>query len=135
MILKMVTELGSEVKLTPPDGVQSFHVQHLAHPHSGISDRFIIHNCQTQSNMITQSHLQLTTITKISLFSMGVEHAICAVVLVCAFKTRRHRHFSFLFFFRWFSAVIEGLDAEPPSVKCWAFFFWICLNFCRWASF
>ena len=26
------------------------------------------------------------------------------------------------FFFPQFSAVIEGLDAEPPSVKCWAFF-------------
>ena len=42
MILKMDTELGSEVKLTPPDGVQSFHVQHLPHPHSGISDCFIV---------------------------------------------------------------------------------------------
>ena len=37
MILKMVTGLGSEVKLTPPDVVQSFHVQYLPHPHSGIS--------------------------------------------------------------------------------------------------
>ena len=35
MISKLVTELGSEVKLTPPDEVQSFHVQHLPHPHSG----------------------------------------------------------------------------------------------------
>ena len=26
------TELGSEVKLTPPDEVQSFHLQHLPHP-------------------------------------------------------------------------------------------------------
>ena len=34
MILYMVTELGSEVKLTPPDEVLSFHVQHLPHPHS-----------------------------------------------------------------------------------------------------
>ena len=34
MITEVVTELGSEVKLTPPDEVQSFHVQHLPHPHS-----------------------------------------------------------------------------------------------------
>ena len=34
MISKLVTELGSEVKLTPHDEVQSFHVQHLPHPHS-----------------------------------------------------------------------------------------------------
>ena len=34
MISKLVTELGSEVKLTPPDEVQSFRVQHLPHPHS-----------------------------------------------------------------------------------------------------
>ena len=49
MILKMDTELGSEVKLTPPDGVQSFHVQHLPHPHSGISDRFIVTSDQWHS--------------------------------------------------------------------------------------
>ena len=34
MIMKMVTELGSEIKLTPPDEVQSFHVLHLPHLHS-----------------------------------------------------------------------------------------------------
>ena len=49
MILKMDTELGSEVKLTPPDGVQSFHVQHLPHPHSSISDRFIVTSDQWHS--------------------------------------------------------------------------------------
>ena len=36
MILKMVTGLGSEVQLTPPDVVQSFHVQYLPHPHHTI---------------------------------------------------------------------------------------------------
>ena len=45
MISKLVTELGSEVKLTPPDEVQSFHVQHLPHPHSGFSN----------SSMVTRS--------------------------------------------------------------------------------
>ena len=49
MILKMVTELGSEVKLTPPDGVQSFHVQHLPHPYSGISDCSIVTSDQWHS--------------------------------------------------------------------------------------
>ena len=39
------TELGSEVNLTPPDEVQSFHVQHLPHPHSSFSN----------SSMVTRS--------------------------------------------------------------------------------
>ena len=33
MIAARDTELGSEVKLTLPDDVQSFHLQHLPHPH------------------------------------------------------------------------------------------------------
>ena len=45
MILYHDTELGSEVKSTPPDEVQSFHVQHLPHPHSGFS----------KSSMVTRS--------------------------------------------------------------------------------
>ena len=36
------TELGSEVKLTPPNGVQPFHLQHLPHPHSGFSNSSMV---------------------------------------------------------------------------------------------
>ena len=49
MILKMDTGLGSEVKLTLPDVVQSFHVQHLPHPHSGISASAIVMSDQWHS--------------------------------------------------------------------------------------
>ena len=41
MIAARDTELGSEVKLTPPDEVQTVHLQHLPHPHSGFSNSSI----------------------------------------------------------------------------------------------
>ena len=41
MIAARDTELGSEVKLTPTDEVQSVHLQHLPHPHSGFSNSSI----------------------------------------------------------------------------------------------
>ena len=64
MILKMVTGLGSEVKLTPPDGVQSFHVQHLPHPHRGISASSIVtsdqwHSEATRRDINTQQNLNI----------------------------------------------------------------------------
>ena len=56
MISKLVTELGSEVKLTPPDEVQSFHVQHLPHPHSGFSNSSMV----TSELIITRSPVTRT---------------------------------------------------------------------------
>ena len=50
----MVTELGSEVKLTPPDEVHSFHVQHLPHPHSVIRN----HGAVQEAAMLISSQVR-----------------------------------------------------------------------------
>ena len=70
----MDTGLRLEVKLTLPDVVQSFHVQHLPHPHSDISASSIIMSDQWGGDA---TEYQQTAKFQYSVgFSRAIKHVI-----------------------------------------------------------